>query len=260
MGDHAKTILFITGAFVSNACWDEWRRYFESRGYHTLAPPWPHKQASAEELRSRHPDPVIASNRLADVVEHYANIAADLPEKPILVGHSIGGLVTQLLLQRQLGEAGIAIHSVPPQGIMTFRLSFLIAGWGPLGFFTPVNEPFMMSFRQWQYAFTNGLPMEVQKEGYYQLAIPESKRIVRDTITSAARVDFQKPHAPLLLVAGTADHTIPDSLNYDNYRKYKSDGSITDFKKFDGRTHFVLGQPGWEEVAEYCLEWLQTLD
>jgi pimeloyl-ACP methyl ester carboxylesterase len=258
MSDQAKTILFITGAFVSNSCWDEWKPYFEKLGYKTLAPSWPNKDASAEELRNRHPDPAIASNRLADLVEYYAEIAGKLPEKPILIGHSIGGLITQLLLQRGLAKAGIAIHSVPPQGIMTFKLSFLIAGWGPLGFFTPTSKTFMMSFKQWQYGFTNGLPIEVQKEGYYKLAIPESKLIVRDTITSVAKVDFAKPHAALLLISGTADHTIPDSLNYDNYRKYKSSGSVTDYKKFTGRTHYVLGQEGWQEVAEYIQNWLRS--
>jgi pimeloyl-ACP methyl ester carboxylesterase len=230
--------------------------YFENKGYQTFAPPWPHKDAPAEELRNRQPDPAIASMTLATLIEHYAEIAANLPEKPIIIGHSIGGLITQLLLQRDLGAVGIAIHSVPPQGIMTFKLSFLIAGWGPLGFFTPVGKSFMISFRQWQYAFTNGLPLEVQKQGYYDLAIPESKQIVRDTITKVAHVDFEKPHAPLLLISGTEDHTIPASLNFSNYRKYRSSGSVTDFKKFPGRTHYVLGQAGWEEIAEYIQNWL----
>ena len=256
MKEQITTILFITGAFVSNACWDDWKLYFESKGYKTLAPPWPNKEAPAEKLRNQQPDLAIASNRLADLIEYFAEIAVNLPEKPILIGHSIGGLITQLLLQRDLGTAGIAIHSVPPHGIMTFKLSFLKAGWGPLGFFTPVRKSFLMSFKQWQYAFTNGLPIEVQKEGYYKLAIPESKQIVRDTITSVAKIDFKKPHPPLLLISGTADHTIPDSLNYDNYRKYKCSGSVTDYKKFSGRTHYVLGQEGWQEVAEYIFNWM----
>ncbi|WP_221392971.1 alpha/beta hydrolase [Dyadobacter sp. NIV53] len=255
--NRSKIVLFITGAFVSNSCWDEWKLYFESRGYQTSAPAWPHKDASAEELRNRHPDAEVAATKLTDLIEYYAGIAAKMPEKPIVIGHSLGGLITQILLQRGLAAAGIAIHSVPPQGILTFKLSFLIAGWGPLGFFTPVSKTFMMSFSQWQYAFTNGLPMDLQKEGYYKLAIPESKTVVRDTITSIAKVDFEKPHAPLLLISGTADHTIPASLNYDNFRKYKTSGSVTDYKKFEGKTHYVLGQPGWEEVADYILNWLK---
>ncbi|GLU51450.1 alpha/beta hydrolase [Dyadobacter frigoris] len=253
----SKTILFITGAFVSNVCWDEWKTYFENKGYRTLAPAWPNKNATAEDLRNRHPDTLVASMRLSELIEYYAEIASDLPEKPILIGHSIGGLICQILLQRDLATAAVAIHSVPPQGIITFQLSFLIAGWGPLGFFTPVNKSFLMSFRQWRYAFTNGLSMEIQKEGYYKLAIPESKMVVRDTITKIAKIDFEKPHAPLLLISGTADHTIPASLNYANYTRYKSSGSVTDYKKFEGRTHFVLGQDGWQEVADYALKWLQ---
>lgn len=253
----SKTILFITGAFVSNVCWDEWKTYFENQGYQTLAPAWPNKNANAEELRNRQPDALVASMRLSELIEYYAEIASGLPEKPILIGHSIGGLISQILLQRDLGATAVAIHSVPPQGIMTFKLSFLIAGWGPLGFFTPVNKSFLMSFRQWRYAFTNGLSMEVQKEGYYKLAIPESKLIVRDTITKVAKIDFEKPHAPLLLISGTADHTIPASLNYSNYTRYKTSGSVTDYKKFEGRTHFVLGQEGWQEIADYALNWIQ---
>ncbi len=254
-----KVVLFITGAFVSNSCWDKWKVHFENKGYQTLAPAWPNKNAPAEDLRNRHPDPLIAAARLGALIEYYAQIAAGLPQKPILVGHSIGGLIAQLLLQRDLCEAAVAIHSVPPQGVFTFKLSFLIAGWGPLGFFTSARESFMMSFSQWQYAFTNGMDLQDQKDAYYQFAIPESKLVVRDTITNVAKVDFDKPHLPLLFIAGTNDHTIPPSLNRSNYEKYKDESSITGYKEFPGRNHFVLGQPSWQEGADYILNWLDVI-
>lgn len=257
--NQTTTVLFITGAFVHHSCWDAWRTYFESKGYTTLAPPWPHKEGSAEMLRNSQPNADIAANRLAALTEHYAGIAKGLPEKPILVGHSIGGLIVQLLLQRGLGAAGVAIHSVPPQGIVTFKFSFLKAGWGPLGFFTAASKSFMMSFNQWKYAFTNGMDCDAQKDAYYQYAIPESKLIVRDTITSAAHIDFKQPHAPLLLTSGTTDHTIPASLNYANYRKYAGSQSTTDYKAFEGRNHFVLGQDTWKEDADYIIAWLEKL-
>jgi pimeloyl-ACP methyl ester carboxylesterase len=253
----SKTIVFITGAFISNRCWDEWRVYFESNGYNTIAEPWPNKAASAEDLRNRHPDAAVASNRLTALTDYYSNRIEQLPEKPILIGHSIGGLLVQLLLQRELAAAGIAIHSVPPQGIMTFKWSFLKAGWAALGFFTSTKKSYLMSFKQWQYAFTNGMPCEDQKQAYYRLAIPESKLIVRDTITRAARINFEKTHAPLLLTSGSADHTIPASLNYSNYKKYHKSGSVTDYMEFNGRNHFVLGQSSWKEDAEYILNWIQ---
>ena len=258
----SQKVLFITGAFVSNVCWDEWRKYFESRGFETFAPPWPHKDAPAEELRNRHPDNLVASNRLGPLTDYYANLSKQFPEKPILIGHSIGGLIVQLLLQRGLGALGIAIHSVPPQGVFTFKFSFFKAGWKALGFFTPTSKTYLISFKEWSYAFTNGMSCEDQKSSYYEFAIPESKLVVRDTITDAAKINFKNPHAPLLLISGSDDNTIPASLNYSNFKKYKDDGSATEYKEFPGRNHFVLGQSGWRETADYILQWIakhQTL-
>ncbi len=253
------TVVFITGAFIHHSCWNEWRTYFEQKGFKTIAPPWPHKDASPEILRNSHPNAEIASNRLALLTDHYEKIIRQLPEKPVLIGHSIGGLIVQILLQRGVGSSGVAIHSVPPQGVFTFKLSFLKAGWGPLGFFTSARRSFLMSFEQWKYAFTNGMDYDAQKGSYYKYAIPESKLIVRDTITRAAKVKFSSPRAPLLLTSGTADNTIPASLNYANYKKYRKNNSITDYKVFEGRNHFVLGQPTWREDADYILEWLSKL-
>lgn len=253
------TIVFITGAFVHHSCWSEWQIFFENKGYETIAPPWPYKDASAEALRNNYPNTKIASNRLAALTEYYADIIRQLPDKPILIGHSIGGLIVQLLLQKGLGFSGVAIHSVPPQGIFTFKFSFLKAGWGPLGFFTSTKRAFLMSFRQWKYAFTNGMSDDAQLEAYYKYAIPESKLIVRDTITSAAKVNFKNPHAPLLLTSGTDDHTIPPSLNLANYKKYRKSNSTTAYKKFSGRNHFVLGQPTWKEDADFILNWIENL-
>lgn len=255
----SKTILFITGAFVSNACWDDWKIFFKSKGYETLAPPWPQKDAPVSVLKFRHPDSDVAALRLADLEQHYEEIVRALPDKPIVIGHSMGGLIAQLLLQKGLVAAAVAIHSVPPQGVFTFKLSFLIAGWGPLGFFTDTNKTFLMSYSQWQYAFTNGMPEEWQEKSYFQFAIPESKRVVRDTITKAARVDFTHHHAPLFFIAGEKDHTIPSSLNYSNYKKYTHKDSVTDFQEFPDRNHFVLGQPGWQEVAMRINDWIQDL-
>ncbi|WP_229214369.1 esterase/lipase family protein [Dyadobacter flavalbus] len=131
-----KTIVFVTGAFVSNSGWDSWRTYFESKGYTTYAPPWPYKDASAAELRDRQPhDTQLALLTLDELVNSYADFVKSLPEKPIIIGHSLGGLITQILLNRDLAAAAVAIHSVPPQGIIPYEFSFLRAGWKALGFF-----------------------------------------------------------------------------------------------------------------------------
>ncbi|WP_114938395.1 alpha/beta hydrolase [Mucilaginibacter endophyticus] len=255
----SKTIVFITGAFVSNSSWDNWKTYFEEQGYNTLAPAWPHKNASACDLRQRQPDAAIASQRLAGLTEYFADIIKALPHKPILIGHSMGGLITQLLLQRGLGAAGVAIHSLQPKGVFTFKYSFYKAGWGPLGFFTSSKKSYLMSFREWQYAFTNGMTYEDQKQAYYDLATPESKLLVRDALTYDAWIDFNRPHTPLLFLAGGNDNFIPASLNYANYKKYSDKSSITDYRESESRNHYVLGQPTWTEDAEYIAGWLGAL-
>lgn len=255
----SKTVLFITGAFVSNSCWDEWKAYFEAKGYKTLAPAWPHKDGPAKAMRDNQPNPGIASNRLNDLTEYFAKIARSLPEKPIVIGHSIGGLITQILVNRDLAAAGVAIHSVAPQGIIPTYWSFYKATWKALGFLTSTSKAYLMSFKDWQYAFTNGMPMKAQLDAYERFAIPESKLALRDGLTSAAKVDFEKPHAPLLITAGTTDHCVPAALNLRNFEKYPRNSSITEYKVFEGRNHFVLGQPTWQKDADYILAWLDKL-
>jgi pimeloyl-ACP methyl ester carboxylesterase len=254
-----KTILFITGAFVHNSGWAQWQTYFESKGYKTLAPAWPFKDApSAADLRKRQPDDTdLAALTLSELVEHYAGIAQSLPEKPIAIGHSLGGLITQILVNRGLVAAGVAVHPVPPQGIIPYEFTFLKAGWKALGLFTSLKKTYLMSLSDWQYAFTNGMSLADQKLSYEANTIPESKIVARGGLTSAAHVDFAKSHVPLLITSGSIDNILPASLNIRNYKAYKKDnGSVTDFKEFEGRNHFVLGQPTWKEDAEYIADWL----
>lgn len=256
---NTKTIVFITGAFVSHHGWDSWKAFFESYGYTCYAPPWPYKDADAATLRARHPDEKVASITLSQLTDHYVNFVKGLPEKPIVIGHSMGGLIVQILLQRGLVAAGVGIHSLPPLGIFTFKLSFYRSTWGALGLFTNVNKSYLMTFKEWQYIFSNGMPLELQKAGYEANTIPESKRVSRGALTSAAKIDFKRPHAPLLLTSGSTDHILPASVNYDNYKAYKDKNSITDYKEFEGRNHFVLGQPTWQEDADFILKWIKTL-
>jgi hypothetical protein len=131
----------------------------------TVAPPWPYKDASVAELRSRHEnksDKQLALLEIDELIEHYENVIKSLPEKPIVIGNSYGELLTQLMVGKGLVAAGVAIHSVPPIGVFPYEFSFLKAGWKSLGIFTSVEETYMMSFEDWQYAFVNGMPLEEQ--------------------------------------------------------------------------------------------------
>jgi len=255
----SKTILLITGAFVSNSGWDEWKSYYESKGFKVIAPAWPHKNGNAESLRLRQPDSLIAQLSLQEVVDYHSKIIDSLGEKPIIIGHSFGGLITQLLVQQGKASAGIAYHSVPPKGVLTLKYSFIRSLWSPLGLFRSNKKTFLMSFPQWQYAFTNGMEEAVQKEYYDKLVIPESRNVMWDALKKQGKVDFKKAHAPLLFISGSEDHIMPASLNKKIYKKYKKlepSGSITEYKEFEGRNHLAMAQETWKEDADYILQWV----
>jgi len=257
MAIQTKNVVFVTGAFVTNLGWNPWIEYFQSKGYTCVAPPWPFKDAPPDVLRKRQPNDIdLATLTLSEVVDHYAGIVKSFPEKPIVIGHSLGGLMTQIIVNRDLAAAGVAIHSVPPLGVFPYEFSFLKAGWKALGLFTSLKKTYLMSFKDWQYAFVNEMPLEEQLEAYEQNTIPESKTVARGGLTSAAKVDFDKPHVPLLLTSGDLDTIIPAHLNLRNYKRYKKNGSVLDYKEFKGRNHYVLGQSTWKEDADYILEWL----
>ncbi len=256
---NSKTVVFVTGAFVVHSGWDEWQKYFQSKGYKTIAPPWPYKNGTAAELRKRQPnDTDLALLTLSQVIDSYANIIKGLPEKPIVIGHSLGGLMTQIIVNRDLAAAGVAIHPVPPLGVFPYEFSFLKGGWKSLGLFTPTKKTYLMSFKDWQYAFVNGMSLEDQRAAYESNTIPESKTVARGGLSSAAKVDFAKPHAPLLITSGSMDNIIPAHLNLRNFKKYKKNGSVLEYKEFPGRNHFVLGQPTWKEDADYILNWIAS--
>lgn len=255
-----KTVLFVTGSFVGNNCWDAWANYFQQQGYETQSPPWPFKEGDPASLRDKHPlgNPGLASLSLAEVIDHYAGIAQRFARKPVIIGHSMGGLITQILVNRGLAAAGIAIHPVPPMGVIPIEFSFYKAGWKGLGLFSSLKKTYMMSFRDWQYAFVNGMPMNEQREAYETYTIPESYRVTRGALGKAAKIDFKKPHAPLLIVSGSTDHIIPASLNKRNFEKYrKANSGITEYRDMPGRNHFVLGQSTWKEDAQNIRDWIE---
>lgn len=255
----SRTIVFVTGAFVTHHGWEPWKKYFEDKGYTTHNPPWPYKDGTVEELRAKHPsgNVELATMKLGTVVDSYATFISALPETPVIIGHSLGGLMTQILINRGLGAAGVAIHPVPPLGIIPYEFSFLKGGWRSLGFFTSVKKTYLMSFKTWQYAFVNGMSPEDQQKAWNENCIPESKTVARGGLTKDAKVDFKKAHAPLLITSGDKDHIIPAHLNKRNFKRYKQNGSVTEYKEFPGRNHFVVGQPTWAEDAAYIHNWLQ---
>jgi pimeloyl-ACP methyl ester carboxylesterase len=250
-----NTIVFVHGMFVTSTCWKEWQTYFQAKGYQTLAPAWPEHDPPAAAQRAKHPNDKLAALTLDDVVSHYRKILGTLDEKPILIGHSMGGLVVQLLLQEGLAVRGVAIDSAPPKGVITLKWSFLKSNWPSVNPFASVKEPIYLDENAFRYAFVNTLPPELQHAAWESEVVPESRRVGKGPTTAAARIDFHKARPPLLMIAGELDHIIPSVLNQKNFKKYQP-GSVTDFKEFPGRDHFIIASPGWQEVADYVFAWI----
>lgn len=252
----SSTIVFVHGNFVTRHCWDAWVDRYSARGYRCVAVAYPGRDRPVEELR-RNPDRrLLRDLTLARVVQHHADIISSLPEKPIIIGHSFGGLVTQLLVQRDLAAAAVAIDSVPPQGVLSARGSFYRSTWPALNPFVPASRPYLMSFEHFQYTFVNGLPLAEQRAAYEREVVPESRRLARGGISGAARVDFARPHAPLLLIGGETDNIMPAELNRRNYRRYARSPSAAEYREFLGRNHYtIIAGRGWEEVGDFAVDW-----
>lgn len=253
----SKQIVFITGTFISNTCWDEWITYFENHGYTCIAPAWPYRLAGSEELRNRSANDVIATNTILSVTGHFETIIAGLPAKPILIGHSAGGLVVQLLLQKQLASMGVAIHSFPAQHSIRFHISMLKLFWKTLLWKQANVSTYLVPFRKWCYSIVNGLNCNLQKELYYKYAIPESRKIIRQACNCLPETDFKKINVPLLLTAGTHDKLVHPQVNYANYKKYSSASSMAEFKEFINHPHLIFGHEAGRKEAHYILHWLK---
>ncbi len=252
----SKTIVFIHGMYMTPLCWEHWLDYFQAKGYQCVAPPWPGREKPVGELRQSHPDPQLGNLTLSAVLRHLAGLIKEQEEKPILIGHSMGGLVVQILLQQDIAAAGVALDSAPPQGVFTASWPFLKSNWPHINPLAAQDQPIQMTFERFQYTFVNGLPLAEQRAAYDRYVVPESRRVPAESLTAVARIDFKKHHPPLLMIAGSNDHLIPASLNRANYSRYKQSPSTTDFKEFAGRTHFIVGQENWEEVAGHIASWL----
>lgn len=250
-----KTILFIHGMFMNPKSWSGWVNYFSQRGYTVYAPAWPYHEGEPEVLRNNI-DAQLGNLNLQRVVSVFESYVNNLKIKPVIIGHSMGALVTQILINKDMGSAGICIDSAPPKGVLSFKWSFIKSN---LPAINPLkgNAPAIMSRKHYQYAFCNTMSREDSDKIYNEYVIPESRNVPRSSTGKAGYINFKKPHAPLLFIAGEKDNIIPASLNKLNAKKYKKNSGITDFKMFEGRTHIICNQPGWEQVAEYIAMWIE---
>jgi pimeloyl-ACP methyl ester carboxylesterase len=254
-----KKIVFIHGLWIHASSWKPWMDFFQENGYETLSPGWPGDSTTVEGCRSN--PQTIANRGVVEVTDSYAKVIASLSEPPIVIGHSFGGLIAQVILSRGIAAAAVAIDPAPMKGVWQLPFSALKASIPVLG--NPFNfkKAFSLSFNQFRYGFANALPEEEAKELYNRWMIPAPCRPLFQaafaTIAGAeTKVDTKNnSRGPLLITGGEKDHIAPPVLGKASFKKYNS-SVITDFKLFEGRGHSLIVDHGWKEVAEYSLNWI----
>ena len=259
-----STIVLIHGLWMTPRSWEHFLGFYQSHGYTVHAPAWPGMQGEAEEVR-RDPS-ALAGIGVTEIVNHYDEFVRTLDEPPILVGHSFGGLVVQMLLDRGLGAVGVAIDPAPPKGILRLPWAAMRAAWPVLS--NPLNtwRTVALTFAQFRSALANGMRDEEARGAYERYAVPGPGRPVFQAALAnlnpwgrATRVNYRNhDRAPLLLIAGGKDHQVPAVVVEENFRKYERSEAVTDFKQFAGRSHLLIAQAGWQEVAAYALSWAKA--
>lgn len=252
-----KTIVLIHGLFVNNISWAAWKTYFENQGYTVYTPANPGHEGNPTELRNNiHPQ--LQQSSFEDVVMNIVKLIDTLPEKPIVVGHSLAGLVVMKLIEMGKAVAGVSIDGAPPKNVF--------APPATLKAVLPVANPFKgysiyMGTREWYHNhFFNNYTREESDRLYDQFAVPESRKVAWHTLLKPiAAVDFKKPHNPLLFIGGAKDTIFHADFTKQIAGRYQDKNSRVDYKRFEGRSHFIAGEKGWEEVADYVLNWIAGL-
>ena len=255
-----NTIVLIHGLWMTPLSWEHWIERYRERGHEVLAPAWPGMGGTIEELRAN-PER-IEHLGIEDIVDHYEEIIRGLDRDPIIIGHSFGGAFTEILLDRGLGTGGVAIDAAAVRGVTKLPFSTLKSAFPVLR--SPANRhrAVALTAEQFHYAFANTMDEDESDRAYERYAVPGPGRVLWQGALAnfnrhtPDRVDFQNDErAPLLLIAGGADHVVPAAVDRQMARKQSKSKAITEYKEFPGRSHFTIGQDGWEEVADYALSW-----
>jgi alpha-beta hydrolase superfamily lysophospholipase len=199
---------------------------------------------------------------VTEIVDHYEGIVRGLDRPPVIMGHSFGGLVTELLLDRGLGAAGVAISPAPVRGVLRLPPTQLRAAFPVLANPANRNRTVELTPKQFHYGFTNTMAGDEARAAYDRYQVPGPGRVIFQAAfanfnpRAATKVDFHKDDRPPLLVIGNdQDHTVPASVSREAAERLGRSKAVVDYREFAGRPHFTAGAPGWEGVADYALEW-----
>jgi pimeloyl-ACP methyl ester carboxylesterase len=252
-------IVLIHGLWLTPRSWESWKARFEQRGHEVLAPAWPRMEREVEALRR---DPSVLNGLgVAEVVDHYDRIIRGVGTPPVIMGHSFGGLITELLLDRGLGAAGATLSPAPVKGVLGLPPALLRTVFPALRNPATRKKTVPMTPKQFRRGFTNTMNDADAEAAYARYYVPAPGRVIFQAALAnldphaVTKVDFHKDDRPPLLVMGNdQDQTIPASVSREAARRLGTSNAVVDYKEFAGRPHLPTA-PGWEAVADYALDW-----
>jgi pimeloyl-ACP methyl ester carboxylesterase len=251
-------VVFIHGLWLLPHSWDRWARVFEQAGYAPVQPGWPDDPETVDEANA-HPE-VFAHKTIGQVADHCADVIGELKKKPAVIGHSFGGLLTQILAGRGLAEVSVAIDPAPFRGVLPLPFSALKSASPVLGNPANRNRAVPLTFDQFRFAFANAVSEDEAKELYETFAVPASGAPLFQAAAAnlnpwtEAKVDTKNPdRGPLLLISGEKDNTVPWSITNASYKQQKRNQGVTEIVEMPGRGHALVIDNGWREVADTAL-------
>ena len=255
-------VVFVHGLWLLASSWDRWRTVFEEAGYATVAPDWPDDAANVDEA-NEHPE-VFARKSVGQIADHSEDVIGKLDRKPAVIGHSFGGLLTQILAGRGLSAVSVAIDPAPFRGVLPLPISALRSSSPVLR--NPANRrrAVPLTYEQFRYGFANALDEDEAKSLYDEFAVPGSGETVFQAAAAnlnpwtEANVDTRNPdRGPLLIISGERDHTVPWAVANASYKLEKHNPGVTEIVEMKGRGHSLTIDHGWGEVADTALAFVQ---
>lgn len=254
-------IVFIHGLWIAHSAWQPWIDHFAANGHHAVAPPWPGEPDTVAATREK--PSAQAGFGINAITDHFAAVLDGFDKPPVVIGHSFGGLVAQKLLGQNKAAAAVAIDPAPIKGVLALPVAQLRSAFPVLG--NPLNytKAKGLTRSQFRYGFGNALTEAESDELWDQWAIPSPGRPLFEAGTanfvpnSPAKVDTaNSTRGPLLITAGTEDHTVPEVSVKGAVKLYAKSSAVTDFHEFAGRGHSLTIDHGWRDVADVALTWL----
>jgi pimeloyl-ACP methyl ester carboxylesterase len=254
--------VFVHGLWLLPSSWDRWAALFESAGYVALAPGWPDDPETVAEANAK-PD-VFAHKTVGQVADHFEQIIRQLNRRPIVVGHSFGGLLAQILAGRGLASATVAIDPAPFRGVLPLPISALKSAWPVLGNPANRNRAIPLTFEQFRFGFANAVSEEEAQDLYQTFAVPASGAPLFQAATAnlnpwtEAKVDTANPErGPLLIISGEKDNTVPWAIANASFKQQKDNPGVTEIVEMPNRGHALTIDSGWREVADTSLTFVQ---